>query len=154
MRFAKDFMTSLFIPTILDSAQTDYPWLSNILNWLQHNLPITSTHASINHGDYHPRNIMYASGHITGIIDWSFLIGDPAFDVGNTITIIMDIIPNLSNNCTLETASQYNEQYRDAYQSIRSIDDEAVAACRASRCTGFLLHCLSGKKTPLPPLQG
>ena len=142
----KDFMTSLFIPTILDSAQTDYPWLSNILNWLQHNLPITSTHASINHGDYHPRNIMYASGHITGIIDWSFLIGDPAFDVGNTITIIMDIIPNLSNNCTLETASQYNEQYRDAYQSIRSIDDEAVAACRASRCTGFLLHCLSGKK--------
>ena len=145
----KDFMTSLFIPTILDSAQTDYPWLSNILNWLQHNLPITSTHASINHGDYHPRNIMYASGHITGIIDWSFLIGDPAFDVGNTITIIMDIIPNLSNNCTLETASQYNEQYRDAYQSIRSIDDEAVAACRASRCTGFLLHCLSGKKDPI-----
>ena len=145
----KDFMTSLFIPTILDSAQTDYPWLSNILNWLQDNLPITSTHASINHGDYHPRNIMYASGHITGIIDWSFLIGDPAFDVGNTITIIMDIIPNLSNNCTLETASQYNEQYRDAYQSIRSIDDEAVAACRASRCTGFLLHCLSGKKDPI-----
>ena len=89
---------------------------------------------------------MYASGHITGIIDWSFLIGDPAFDVGNTITIIMDIIPNLSNNCTLETASQYNEQYRDAYQSIRSIDNEAVAACRAYRCTGFLLHCLSGKK--------
>ena len=145
----KDFMTSLFIPTILDSAQTDYPWLSNILNWLQHNLPITSTHASINHGDYHPRNIMYASGHITGIIDCSLLIGDPAFDVGNTITIIMDIIPNLSNNCTLETASQYNEQYRDAYQSIRSIDDEAVAACRASRCTGFLLHCLSGKKDPI-----
>ena len=145
----KDFMTSLFIPTILDSAETDYPWLSNILNWLQHNLPVTSTHASINHGDYHPRNIMYASGHITGIIDWSFLIGDPAFDVGNTITIIMDIIPNLSNNCTLETASQYNEQYRDAYQSIRSIDDEAVAACRASRCTGFLLHCLSGKKDPI-----
>ena len=145
----KDFMTSLFIPTILDSAQTDYPWLSNILNWLQDNLPITSTHASINHGDYHPRNIMYASGHITGIIDWSFLTGDPAFDVGNTITIIMDIIPNLSNNCTLETASQYNEQYRGAYQSIRSIDDEAVAACRASRCTGFLLHCLSGKKDPI-----
>ena len=142
----KDFMASLFIPIILDSAQIDYPWLSNILNWLQDNLPVTSTHTSINHGDYHPKNIMYASGHITGIIDWSFSIGDPAFDVGNTITIIMDIMPNLSNNCTLEIASQYNEQYRDAYQSIRSIDDEAVAACRASRCTSFLLHCLSGKK--------
>ena len=142
----KDFMASLFIPIILDSAQIDHPWLSNILNWLQDNLPVTSTHTSINHGDYHPKNIMYASGHITGIIDWSFSIGDPAFDVGNTITIIMDIMPNLSNNCTLETASQYNEQYRDAYQSIRSIDDEAVASCRASRCTGFLLHCLSGKK--------
>ena len=89
---------------------------------------------------------MYASGHITGIIDWNFSIGDPAFDVGNTITIIMDIIPNLSNNCTLETASQYNEQYRDAYQSVRPINDKAVAACRVSQCTGFLLHCLSGKK--------
>jgi len=46
----------------------------------------------------------------------------------------------------LETASKYNEQYRDAYQSVRSINDKAVAACRGSQCTGFLLHCLSGKK--------
>jgi aminoglycoside phosphotransferase (APT) family kinase protein len=142
----KDFMASLFIPTILDSAQIDHPWLRNVLNWLQNNLPIASTHASINHGDYHPKNIMYASGHITGIIDWNFSIGDPAFDVGHTITLIMDIIPNISNDYTLEIASKNNEQYRDAYQSIRSIDDRAVTACRASPCTGFLLHCLSGKK--------
>ena len=142
----KDFMASLFIPTILDSAQIDHPWLRNVLNWLQNNLPIASTHASINHGDYHPKNIMYASGHITGIIDWNFSIGDPAFDVGHTITLIMDIIPNISNDYTLEIASKNNEQYRDAYQSIRSIDDRAVTACRASQCTGFLLHCLSGKK--------
>ena len=65
------------------------------------------------------------------------------------MTLIMDIRPNISDDYNLETASQYNEQYRDAYQSIRSIDDEAVAACRASRCTGFLLHCLSGKKDPI-----
>ena len=142
----KDFMASLFIPTILESAQIDHPWLRNVLNWLQNNLPITSTHASINHGDYHPKNIMYASGHITGIIDWNFSIGDPAFDVGHTITLIMDIIPNISNDYTLEIASKNNEQYRDAYQSIRSIDDRSVTACRASQCTGFLLRCLSGKK--------
>ena len=142
----KDFMASLFIPTILDSAQIDHPWLRNVLNWLQNNLPINSAHASINHGDYHPKNIMYASGHITGIIDWNFSIGDPAFDVGHTITLIMDIIPNISNDYTLEIASKNNEQYRDAYQSIRSIDDRAVTACRASQCTGFLLRCLSGKK--------
>ena len=142
----KDFMASLFIPTILDSAQIDHPWLRNVLNWLQNNLPIASTHESINHGDYHPKNIMYASGHITGIIDWNFSIGDPAFDVGHTITLIMDIIPNISNDYTLEIASKNNEQYRDAYQSIRSIDDRAVTACRASRCTYFLLRCLSGKK--------
>ena len=142
----KDFMASLFMPTILESAQIDHPWLRNVLNWLQNNLPITSTHASINHGDYHPKNIMYASGHITGIIDWNFSIGDPAFDVGHTITLIMDIIPNISNDYTLEIASKNNEQYRDAYQSIRSIDDRAVTACRASQCTGFLLRCLSGKK--------
>ena len=149
----KDFMASLFIPTILDTAQTNHPWLRNVLSWLQNNLPITSTHASINHGDYHPKNVMYASGHITGIIDWSFSIGDPAFDVGHTITLIMDIIPNIRNDCTLEIASKNNEQYRDAYQSIRSIDDRAVTACRASQCTAFLLHCLSGKKTSLLHLQ-
>ena len=142
----KDFMASLFIPTILESAQLDHPWLSNILNWLQNNLPINSTHASINHGDYHPKNIMCASEHITGIIDWNLFIGDPAFDVGRTITLIMDIGPNISDDHNHETALQYNEQYRDAYQSVRPINDKAVAACRISHCTGFLLHCLSGKK--------
>ena len=142
----KDFMASLFIPTILESAQVDHPWLSNILNWLQNNLPINSAHASINHGDYHPKNIMYASENITGIIDWNLFIGDPAFDVGRTITLIMDIGPNISDDHNLETAMQYNEQYRDAYQSVRPINEKAVAACRISHCTGFLLHCLSGKK--------
>ena len=142
----KDFMASLFIPTILESAQVDHPWLSNIFNWLQNNLPINSTHASINHGDYHPKNIMCASEHITGIIDWNLFIGDPAFDVGRTITLIMDIGPNISDDHNHETALQYNEQYRDAYQSVRPINDKAVAACRISHCTGFLLHCLSGKK--------
>ncbi len=142
----KDFMASLFIPTILDSALKDHPWLSNIINWLQNNLPINSAYASINHSDYHPKNIMYASGHITGIIDWNFIIGDPAFDVGHTITIIMDIIPNIRNDYNLETALQYNERYRDAYQSVRPINDKAVAACRVFNCTYFLLQCLSGKK--------
>ncbi|WP_115071395.1 aminoglycoside phosphotransferase family protein [Synechococcus sp. UW179B] len=142
----KDFMACLFMPTILDSALKDHPWLSNIINWLQNNLPINSAHASINHSDYHPKNIMYASGHITGIIDWNFFIGDPAFDVGHTITLIMDIVPNISDDYTHEIVSQNNEQYRDAYQSIRSIDEKAVNACRVCHCTGFLLHCLSGKK--------
>ena len=142
----KDFMGPLLMPTILESAQIDHPWLSNIFNWLRNNLPISSAQASINHGDYHPKNIMYASEHITGVIDWNFFIGDPAFDVGHTITLIMDIGPNISDDYNLETASQYNEQYRDAYQSVRPINDKAVAACRVSQCTGFLLHCLSGKK--------
>ena len=142
----KDFTASLFMPTILDSALKGHPWLSNIINWLQNNLPINSAPASINHGDYHPKNIMYASGHITGIIDWNFFIGDPAFDVGHTTTLIMDIVPNISDDYTHEIASHNNEQYRDAYQSIKSIDEKVVNACRVSHCTGFLLHCLSGKK--------
>ena len=138
----KDLMASLFMPTIIGSALKDHPWLSNIINWLQNNLPINSAPASIIHGDYHPKNIMYASENITGIIDWNLFIGDPAFDVGRTITLIMDIGPNISDDHNLETALQYNEQYRDAYQSVRPINDKAVAACKASQYTGFLLHCL------------
>ena len=87
-----------------------------------------------------------ASTTSAGTIDWNFLIGDPALDVERTITLIMDIGPNISDDHNLETALQYNEQYRDAYQSVRPINDKAVAACRISHCTGFLLHCLSGKK--------
>ncbi len=89
---------------------------------------------------------MHDSEHSTAIIDWNFSVGDPAFDIGHTITLIMDIVPNISDDYTHEIASQNNEQYRDAYQSIRSIDEKAVNACRVSHCTGFLLHCLSGKK--------
>jgi hypothetical protein len=87
-----------------------------------------------------------ASTTSAGTIDWNFLIGDPALDVERTITLIMDIGPNISDDHNLETALQYNEQYRDAYQSVRQIYDKAVAACRGSQCTGFLLHCLSDKK--------
>ena len=58
----------------------------------------------------------------------------------------MDIVPNIGDGYTLELASQNDKQYRDAYQSVRSIDNETVASCRVSHCTGFLLHCLSGKK--------
>ena len=87
-----------------------------------------------------------ASATSAGTIDWNFLIGDPAFDVGRTFTLNMDIGPNISDDHNLETALQYNEQYREAYQSVRPINDKAVAACRASQCTSFLLHCLSDKK--------
>ena len=31
-------------------------------------------------------------------------------------------------------------------QSIRSIDEGAVNACRVSQCTTYLLHCFSGEK--------
>ena len=142
----KHFMAPLLVPIVLDFAQKDHPWLNNIFNWLRNNLPISSAQASTNHGDYHPKNIMYASEHVTGIIDWNFFIGDPAFDVGHTITLIMDIGPNILDGYTLDTALQNNIKYRDAYQSIRSIDENTVDACRVSNCTGFLLHCLSGKK--------
>ena len=142
----KQFMAPLLVPIILNLAQKDHPWLSNIFNWLQNNLPIASAHASINHGDYHPKNIMYTSEHVTGIIDWSFFIGDPAFDVGHTITLIMDIGPNILDGYTLDIALQNNEKYRDAYQSIRPIDENTVNACRVSNCTSFLLHCLSGRQ--------
>eukprot|EP00295_Goniomonas_pacifica_P048244 CAMPEP_0175906788 /NCGR_PEP_ID=MMETSP0108-20121206/5725_1 /TAXON_ID=195067 ORGANISM="Goniomonas pacifica, Strain CCMP1869" /NCGR_SAMPLE_ID=MMETSP0108 /ASSEMBLY_ACC=CAM_ASM_000204 /LENGTH=88 /DNA_ID=CAMNT_0017228747 /DNA_START=104 /DNA_END=370 /DNA_ORIENTATION=+ len=58
----------------------------------------------------------------------------------------MDIGPNIGDGYTLDIASQCNEQYQDAYQSTRSINENAVSACRVSECTRFLLHCLSGKK--------
>jgi hypothetical protein len=89
---------------------------------------------------------MYTSGHTTEIIDWNFSIGEPAFDAEQTIKLIMNILPNISNDYTLEIASKNNEQYRNAYQSVKPMNDKAVANCRVSHCTCFLLHRLSAKK--------
>ena len=148
------FMASLFMPLLLDSAQTHHPWLSNIITWLQNNLPVASGNASINHGDYHSKNIMYNSDQVTGIIDWHLYIGDPAFDIGKIITFIMDIAPNVAGGLTREMALENYWYYRNSYQSVKSINMEAVNACRVSRCTTLLLHCLSGKKDDLTTSPG
>ena len=51
-----------------------------------------------------------ASATSAGNIDWNFLIGDPALDVGHTITLIIDFETNLSDDYNLEITSLYDKQ--------------------------------------------
>ena len=52
-----------------------------------------------------------ASTTSAGTIDWNFLIGDPALDVGHTTTFIIDFETSLSDDYYLEIASLYGKQY-------------------------------------------
>ena len=46
-----------------------------------------------------------------GTIDWNLLIGDPALDVEQTITLIIDFETSLSDDYNLEIVSLYGKQY-------------------------------------------
>lgn len=51
------------------------------LNWLKCNKPMKGT-ATLIHGDYRPKNMIWHNGEIVSIIDWAFCdIGDPYYDI-------------------------------------------------------------------------
>jgi aminoglycoside phosphotransferase len=79
------------------------------------------------HGDYHPTNVIWQNGAITGIIDWSLSsIGPVGLDLSHTRI-------NLVSMYGLETADCFLEAYRKIGRA-ETRDDVLQARCDAVRC--------------------
>lgn len=60
---------------------TDQPPTAT-LDWLKSNRPSKSGSVCLVHGDFRPKNILWANGKVTGVIDWQYVdFGDPYYDL-------------------------------------------------------------------------
>ena len=59
------------------------------MRWLLDHRPPEPAPLSICHGDFHPHNLLYARGAVTGVLDWpNTLVADPLYDVASTLMIV------------------------------------------------------------------
>ena len=56
------------------------------LEWIQDHQPLTGSQVVINHGDFHPLNILVDQGEISAVLDWqAWCLGEPEYDVTSTM---------------------------------------------------------------------
>jgi len=136
---------------------SEFPWLQQAVEWLADNRPEEPNQLSICHGDYHPLNILVENGEVTGVLDWSgFLIGDPAFDIGNTLVLITIpykyVAPTLGFDFSNVDFHKVAEIYLQAYQSEKSLDRAHLDYYRVNRCTNALMEGAQGQPVWQHPL--
>jgi aminoglycoside phosphotransferase (APT) family kinase protein len=111
--------------------------LAAINSWLVDHWPEQPANPAICHGDFHPNNILFADGEVTGLIDWgNVMFTHPEFDVGVTHMILsigsIDEVSGLS-----EEMQQFIEraaiEYLAAYRSHAPLDDALLSYYRALR---------------------
>ena len=140
----------------LKNKAREMPWLRLAIDWLFEQHPPEPERLSLCHGDFHPLNILYADGKVTGVLDWGgFAIADPAYDIGNTIVLITVPFKHLANTIDGIPSVDYDlmvELYLAAYQSHRSLDSTNLDYYRARRCVLSLIQGTEGQKVWQHPL--
>jgi aminoglycoside phosphotransferase (APT) family kinase protein len=140
----------------LKGQAKELPWLRQAIDWLLEHRPPEPERLSVCHGDFHPLNILYADGEVTGVLDWGgFSIADPAYDVGNTVVLStiafkhlaasMDGLPSIDFDLMVEL-------YLAAYRTHRPLDSTNLDYYGVRRCVMSLAQGVEGQKVWQHPL--
>jgi len=134
----------------------ELPWLRQAIDWLLEHRPPEPKRLSVCHGDFHPFNIMYAQGKITGVLDWGgFSITDPAYDIGNTLVLITIAFKHLAASMDGVPSVDFDlmvELYLAAYRTHRPLDNTNLGYYRVRRCVMSLAQGAEGQKVWQHPL--
>ena len=140
----------------LDIKSGEMPWARQAINWLLENCPSEPKRLAICHGDFHPFNIMYADGRVTGVLDWpGFAIADPVFDIANSIVIITIATKHLASSIGNLSHIDWDvmaNQYLAAYRAHRTLDDTNLNYYKVRRCVLALIQGIDGQKVWQHPL--
>jgi aminoglycoside phosphotransferase (APT) family kinase protein len=126
----------------LQSRGEAYPWLREVIAWLDARRPPEPPRLSVCHGDFHPLNILFHEGKVSGVLDWpGFAIADPLYDIANTV-----ILTSVSGKHILQLAEWELalQMYLAAYQAARPIDLAPLDYYRVRRCTIALAEGAEG----------
>lgn len=111
--------------------------------WLDTHRPPPAEEA-LCHLDFHPLNILYHEGGVSGVIDWAnAAFGDPAADVAVTRVILtlapLDALPFLSPFVQV-FRRLLAWRYTRAYRRHRPLNGQALAYYEALRCFKAMSH--------------
>jgi aminoglycoside phosphotransferase (APT) family kinase protein len=131
-------------------------WLRQAVNWLLEYQPPEPERLSVCHGDFHPFNLLYADGEVTGVLDWpGFAITDPVFDVANSIVLITIASKHLASSMGDLSTVDWDlmaDRYLAAYRAHRPFDDTYLDYYRVRRCVLALAQGVEGQKVWQHPL--
>jgi len=131
-------------------------WLHQAADWLLENRPPEPEQLSVCHGDFHPFNLLYQRGEITGVLDWpGFAIGDPVFDIANTIVIITISAKHLAGSMGDFSSIDWGlmaDLYLAAYRAHRPLDETNLGYYQARRCVLALIQGTEGQQVWQHPL--
>ena len=138
-----------FLDPLLHQKAFDYfeektPWAADLLAWLRDHLPLDGGNLAVIHGDYHGGNLMFENGALSGVLDWSFCISDPAVDLAHTMNDYLVFIPQIECGMSSHLWEQIMDGVLQAYQAIRPLNHEHIKACRVFHLFGALTAGLAG----------
>jgi aminoglycoside phosphotransferase (APT) family kinase protein len=150
-----EYRTTRRFDWIHDKAE-QLPWFRQAANWLLEYRPPEPERLSVCHGDFHPFNLLYEGGEVTGVLDWpGFAIGDPVFDIANTIVIITISAKHLAGSMGDFSSIDWDlmaDLYLDAYRDHRFMDETNLDYYRARRCMLALVQGVEGQQVWQHPL--
>ena len=89
------FLFPALLQRVFDDVEQTMPWAVDLVGWLRDQLPLDALERSVIHGDYHGNNVMFEDDAVTGVLDWSFAIADPAVDLANMMNVYFLYAPQL-----------------------------------------------------------
>ena len=138
------FWTLLFVKKHSIFFEEKTPWASDLVAWLRDHLPLDGENLSVIHGAYHGGNLMFENGSLSGVLDWSCCISDPAVDLAHTMNDYLVFIPQIECGMSSHLWEQIMDGVLQAYQAIRPLNHEHIKACRVFHLFGALTAGLAG----------
>lgn len=133
----------LFLSPVIDQKSLDFcvqkiPWASELILWLRDHLPLDGQDLAVIHGDYHGNNLMFENGSVSGVLDWTFRISDPALDLAHTMNDYLVFVPQIDQTASPCFWEQIIDGALKAYQAIRPLNHECIKAFRVLHLLGAL----------------
>jgi protein-S-isoprenylcysteine O-methyltransferase Ste14/aminoglycoside phosphotransferase (APT) family kinase protein len=132
------------------------PWIAPVVNWLLEHRPPEPERLAVCHGDFHPLNLLYADGRVTGVLDWpGFAVADPAFDVANSLVLITIPFRRLAASTEGFSSVDWDLMtglYLAAYRAHRPLDETNLDYYRVRRCMLALVEGYRGHQIWQHPL--
>ena len=138
------FLDPLVHQKAFDFFEEKTPWAADLLAWLRDHLPLGGGNLAVIHGDYHGGNLMFENGALSGVLDWSFCVSDPAVDLAHTMNDYLVFIPQIECGMSSHLWEQIMDGVLQAYQAIRPLNHEHIKACRVFHLFGALTAGLAG----------